>query len=402
MTFKKVLLTTFAGLSLIACSSDDDGNGTTTIDTPAVYEFTRNGITTVDYNGQTTRIEMGEEMVGKLLDFSTTQQELQNMYANENSPFSDADLNTSGKSIRSKTAASADYFSTNSAVSALVKADLEGFLNDQVTEVLANQNRNAAPGLAGQIADGSSVRYINAQGLEFNQLFIKSLIGALMADQMLNNYLSTSVLDAGSNVTDNDAGTLAEGKNYTTMEHKWDEAYGYAYGTASNPADPNLNLGEDSFLNKYIGRVENDADFTGIADDIFQAFKLGRAAIVAKDYTVRDQQANIIREKVSEIIAIRAVYYLQQAKNALSFETKDFGGAFHDISEGYGFIYSLQFTRNPNTNEPYFTRTEVLGFIDDLLDDGANGLWDVENTTLDNISDAIAARFNFTVAQAAD
>ena len=51
-----------------------------------------------------------------------------------------------------------------------------------------------------------------------------------MADQMLNNYLGSAVLDAGTNTADNDAGTLADGKNYTTMEHKWDEGFGYLYG----------------------------------------------------------------------------------------------------------------------------------------------------------------------------
>jgi hypothetical protein len=401
MIGKRFFAVLFMVASMFACSSDDDGNANNVV-APAVYEFTRNGSTTVDFSGQTTRIEMGEEMVGKLLDFSATQQQLQDMFANENSPFADATLNSSDKSIRSKTAASTDFFSTNNAVSAQVKADLASFLDRQVSEILVNQNTNAAPGVAGQIADGSSVRYVNGEGLEFDQLYIKSLIGALMTDQMLNNYLSTSVLDQGTNRTDNDTEILASGKNYTTMEHKWDEAYGYVYGTSSNVADPNTNLGEDSFINKYIGRVENDPDFTGIAAAIFNAFKLGRAAIVAKNYTVRDEQANIIREKISELIGIRAVYYLQQAKLGLNNDPADYGAAFHDISEGYGFIYSLQFTRKPNTNEPYFTRSEVMSFLDDLMGDGENGLWDVENTTLDNLSNAIASRFNFTLEEAAN
>ena len=41
-------------------------------------------------------------------------------------------------------------------------------------------------------------------------------------------------------------------------------------------------LGVDSFLSKYLDKVEGDSDFAGIADDIYDAFKLGRAAIVAK------------------------------------------------------------------------------------------------------------------------
>ena len=48
----------------------------------------------------------------------------------------------------------------------------------------------------------------------------------------------------------------------------------------------------DSFLNKYLSRVEGDSDFAGIAEEIYNAFKLGRAAIVAKDYTTRNVQAD--------------------------------------------------------------------------------------------------------------
>ena len=61
--------------------------------------------------------------------------------------------------------------------------------------------------------------------------------------------------------------------------------------------------------------MKADSDFAGIADDIYDAFKLGRAAIVAKNYTVRDEQVEILREKISMIIGIRAVYYLQGGKS---------------------------------------------------------------------------------------
>jgi hypothetical protein len=231
-------------------------------------------------------------------------------------------------------------------------------------------------------------------------LFIKGLIGAWTTDQALNNYLSTAVLDEADNRANNDAGTPEEGAVYTAMEHKWDEAYGYVFGLNADPADPNADLGADSFLNKYIGRVEGDDDFEGIADDIFQAFKLGRAAIVAKEYGIRDQQAETIRKLISELIGIRAVYYLQQAKPSLTQEVPAYGTAFHDLSEGYGFIYSLQFTRKPNSTEPYFTKAEVEAFLIDLMDDGPNGLWDVSIETLDDIATAITERFDFTLAQA--
>ncbi|WP_046744876.1 DUF4856 domain-containing protein [Kordia zhangzhouensis] len=388
-----------SSIAFTACSDDDTRIiNINEVTAPATYAFSRNGNSTVDYNGQTTRILMGEEFITALKDNTKTEADLDGMFAHVegDNDFSAANLNASDKNIRSKTAASTDYFSANTTDANAIKADFDTWISAQVSEVFPAWATTATAGNPGNLqeAGGGSTRYISGKGLEYNQAVNKSLIGALMVDQMLNNYLSISVLDAGTNRADNDAGILAEGKPYTNMEHKWDEAFGYLYGT-DNATAPLLN--EDNFLNKYLSRVENDADFAGIASDVYEAFKLGRAAIVAKNYEVRDAQANIIREKISEVIGIRAVYYLQRGKAVL---TTDRAAAFHDLSEGFGFIYSLQFTRKPGTNEPYFTKTEVDGFIAQLME--GNGFWDVTPATLDEISEAIAVEFNFTIAQASN
>ena len=186
------------------------------------------------------------------------------------------------------------------------------------------------------------------------------------------------------------------------MEHKWDEAYGYLFGGVpeDSQSNPLPTIGDnDSFLNKYVGKTNSDPDFNTIAQDIFDAFKLGRAAIVAKNYQVRDEQAAILQQKISQIIAIRAIYYLQTGKSSI--ESEDFGAAFHDLSEGYGFLTSLRFTRDTQTGTSIFTKSDVASFISDLMNDGPNGLWDVTPATLDAISEQIASRFSFTVAQAA-
>lgn len=403
---KRIFYVPVLALSLFVFGCSDDDNDDVfegPIEPPATYVFERNGQSTVSFSGQTTRILMAEEIIDEMMDETTTAGTLKAMYAHVEGAdnFSDPDLNASDKNVRSKTAASFDYFSGNATDQALIRADFESWIDTQVSEVFPNWNTAASEGVAGQIADGSSTRYVDGRGLEMDQLFNKSLIGALMVDQILNNYVSANFIDAGTQREDNDNKIPEEGKNYTAMEHDWDEAYGYAFGTAQDLTDPRPTIGQDdSFLNKYIGRVEGDPDFAGITDDIFQAYKLGRAAIVAGDYQVRDAQAEILRELISEIIGIRAVYYLQQAKILLDQPTPDFGGAFHDLSEGYGFIYSLQFTRKPNTDEPYFTKAEVDALLEDLLDDGPNGLWNVAPETLDAISETIAARFDFTVAEA--
>ncbi|WP_054852777.1 DUF4856 domain-containing protein [Olleya sp. ITB9] len=393
-------LAALATLALTSCSSDDDGGNvtpTTSVTTPDTYTFEREGSTTVNFSGQTTRIQMAQELVAGFLDTSNTEATLDAMFAHEegNADFSDPDLNASNKSIRSKTAASTDYFSANTTDAAVIKAIFDYYIFAQVEDVFPNWTTIATAGYAGQLqqAGGGTTRYVNEQGLEYNQAFAKSLIGALMTDQILNNYLSPSVLDAGDNVANNDAAVLDGDNNYTTMEHKWDEAYGYLYGNEDNPAVPVL--GADNFLNEYLSRVDSDTDFNGIAMDVYNAFKLGRAAIVAKDYDVRDAQADIIREKISQVIAVRAIYYLQQGKNNLGTSN---ASAFHALSEAYGFIYSLQFTRKPGTTEPYFSKDEVLFLTDSLMQ--GDGFWDVTAETLDTLSDTISAEFSFTTEQA--
>lgn len=392
-----LLMLVIFSMIITSCSDDDDVVINPPTQAPASYTFERSGTTTVDFNGQTTRIQMGEEFITALKTSTTTLAELNGMFAHVegNNDFSDAALNASSKSIRSKTAASADYFSANTTDATAIKEQFDDWIEEQVNYVFQYWNANASAGMPGQIqeAGGGSIRYVNAKGVELNQIINKGLIGALMADQMLNNYLSPAILDAGDNIANNDNDVLEDGKNYTTMEHKWDEAFGYLYGNEADAAAPAL--GADSFLNKYLSRVEGDTDFAGIAATVYDAFKLGRAAIVNKDYTTRDEQAQIIREKISEVIGVRAVYYLQQEKGSLG---TDNAAAFHGLSEGIGFIYSLQFTRKPNSNDPYFTKTEVDDFIDTLMT--GNGFWDVTAATLDQISESIAAKFSFTVAEA--
>lgn len=401
---KKVLFTAvLGGLTLASCSSDDDINiENEKIEVPATYSFERDGSSSVAYDGQTTRLEMASELASSFKDFNNaTEESLSNMFSNSNSPFSDEELNTSDKSIKSKVAASDLYFSTNTVESVASKNDFEGYISAQINEVFPNENEVAARGVAGQIADGSSVRYVNPKGLEWDQAFAKGLIGALVADQVLNHYLASSVLDAGDNVQMNNDGITEEGKTYTTMEHKWDEAYGYVYGHPSvSSTNPNtaLTSNSDPLFFKYLGRVDADPDFAGIAEETFDAFKLGRAAIVAGEYDVRDEQIAILRENISEVIGIRAVYYLQAGKRAL--EDENMGTAFHDLSEGYGFIYSLMFTHNPDTNAPYLSKSEVESMLDTLM--AGDGFWDITPETLDALSEAIAAQFNFTVAEAAE
>ena len=182
------------------------------------------------------------------------------------------------------------------------------------------------------------------------------------------------------------------------MEHKWDEAYGYLYGDASVPtANPMASIedNEDKFLFNYIRQVDADDDFTGIAQETFDAFKKGRAAIVAGKYDIRDEQIAIIQENISMIFAVRAIHYLQSGKVAI--QEENVTGAFHALSEAYGFLYSIRFSHNPANDQPYLSASDVNAYLADLMED--NGFWSVTPEKLDEISEAIASAYSISVSQ---
>lgn len=404
MKLKKNLLIALPILSLLmtACSNDDAQTFNYT--TPDSYTFERNGATSIDYSGQTTRLFMLDEMGAYIKNAGTNGTVadaalLSEMYSNTNNRFAGIGLNGSGKQLKDKTAASKDYFSLLLGGGSLteqsnVRNTFEAVFEDANS---ASQGTIASAGVAGVYLDGSSKRLFAANGLEPQQVLLKGMMGACLMDQILNNYLSVNKLDEGNNKANNTNKILETDKPYTTMEHNWDEAYGYIYGGDNLNVTPNV----FKYWSSYINQVNADVDFNTLKEDINLAFRKGRAAIVANDYDTRNEQIEIIKAKLSLVPAVRSVFYLQEGKAKLP---QGDGGAkaLHALSEAYGFIMSLRYTNKPGTNAPYFTKAEVDAMLANLLS-GTNGLWDLDNLSpkLDAISTQIATRFGFTVAQAA-
>ena len=391
----------FFGLSILAlamtsCANDNDDVLTINYAIPETYTFERNAATTVDYAGQTTRLlmlqEMGDYVKKQGADgVQVDAVRLSEMYRSTNSPFVSSTLNlATDKQLKSKTAASRDFFVDLQGGGTTVEqvAERQFFESQLATLATAgNPAVNATAGVGGIYA--TDKRFYAANGLEPIQVVLKGLMGACFMDQVVNHYLSTSILDEGTNRENNSNKVLEAGKNYTAMEHKWDEAYGYIYGA-----------GGGKFWDSYINQVNADADFNTIKNAIALAFRKGRAAIVNNDYKTRDAQIAIIKENLAKVVAVRAVYYLKAGKTKLP--TGDNGiKAFHDLSEGYGFIKALRYTNKPGTNAPYMSKAEVDKILSDLVG-GNNGLWDVDylNNKLDGLASQIATRFGFTVAQA--
>jgi hypothetical protein len=123
--------------------------------------------------------------------------------------------------------------------------------------------------------------------------------------------------------------------NYTPMEHHWDEAFGY-WGV---PVDfPNY---KDNL--RFFASYSNSRDpLIGSNEMLMNAFLTGRAAIVAKNYPVKNEQREIIYKGFELVAASSAIHYLNSAKELLSEGDASLGEAFHVLSEGYGFLRALR------------------------------------------------------------
>lgn len=135
-------------------------------------------------------------------------------------------------------------------------------------------------------------RYLSETGVDYKQLLQKFLLGAVNYSQASEDYLkSTKGLTKQNTTADK------EGKTYTSLEHQWDEGFGY-FGAARNYAaftddeiagKPNDNT-NDAFENGY-----NDANLDTKIDLISEfnfghsvnAAKRDRGAEVSTDYTAQ-------------------------------------------------------------------------------------------------------------------
>ena len=398
---------------LFACNPDEttptpeppDDEPTYDFPIPDTYTFERGGQSTIDLTVPAINIRMGEALINAMYDYKHhTHQEILDLWNNENNPFSDDDLNNYPGSVRETVASSNDLYGGGNATSEEIRSDMENWMDIWMNEVAPNYNQHCGPGVPGQIADWVDTRYVDGDGMEYLQVVSKSLDGALYMDQIVNHWLSEDILEAGNNLADNDNEVLVAGQNYTAMEFAWDQAYGHIYGLSKDQSDPMATMGKDDFfLNKYVKLIDNDDDFEGIAQTIFDAFHVGRAALVAGDYEEMRKQANIVKREVSNVMIIRTAFYLQSGVNEFEKTPPEMGAYLHDTGEGWGFVYSLEFAKNPATDSQYFTRAESEDFRKRILiDDGPNGLSSTKMQTLRDIADEIAARMPWEAEDAKD
>lgn len=298
---------------------------------------------------------------------------MKNLYSNTGSPFTAdmhadfAQLNSSGVQLRNVTASS---------FSAAAAEDVRLKMESHFTDMAAISNSAgtlAFKGTPGFLLNGTSKYLVDAKGIETAQIIQKSLIGAFQVDYIVNVLLGKG-LQADNN-------TLVSGKNYTQLEHNWDEAYATltlnpiflkdATDVSKSPNAP------ESFLGSYVWEY-NKANYS----KIHAAFLKGRAAIVNNDATEYNAQATFIKTQLQLAVANAALGYLEKWKTGLTD-----GARAHAIGEGLGFIYSLRFASSFGADAK---------FSDDILTaliSSPNGFWDLTAAKINTASDAIKAKF---------
>lgn len=291
------------------------------INIPTTYNFERNGESTVSFTGQQERLDMLLEMVTYLKTANTPGTKLDpakllNMYASENAPFSTAELNASTKQLKNKTAGG--------------DPGIVGQFENWLKEIAAISDSTEAgkfegeSGKPGVVQSGDKAYLQSAKGIEYTQFIEKGLMGAVMMHQISLVYLGEEKMNVENEVVE-------EGKSYTKMEHHWDEAFGYMFGTVNFPAE-----GTDRFWGMY-SNGRNDLMNSNQA--LMNAFIQGRYAIVEKDLIDRDAQIVIIRSELEKVCAAAAIHYLKSAKKDIA----DDALRNHSMSEAWAFLDNLKY-----------------------------------------------------------
>ena len=359
---------------LIASGCDSSIATDDRIDRPDTYTFTRDGVSTVAYPGQTARLDMVEEIKAVLQTADggavIEEQTLLDMFANTDGDGGGHFSFSSEKQLKNKT------FSPD--LDANLFENL--FADAAAASQAGSQGVQAADGTAGLIereTKGTTI-LVDANGREFTQLVEKGLMGAVFYNQIYNAYLTDAKI---GNDVENTA--LVDGKPYTAMEHHWDEAFGYW----DPPIDftspwPSERASEDRFWSHYSNTVD---PHLGTNAAIMDAFIDGRTAIVNGDMAAKNVARDVLYEQLDLVAAAVAIHYINDTLAHL--DAGYTGEAFHTLSEAWAFTNALRY--NPR-------RVLTLAEIETIMetDFGANGnFWNVTPAGLNTAKAKLVAAY---------
>lgn len=281
-------------------------------------------------------------------------------------------------------------------------AALFAMLNDYAATAVRTTDLTV-PGPTADIT-GISEAYIDANGLDYQQLIQKYLLMSVTFSQGTADYLKS-----GFGADDYNSTPGGTGKAYTNAEHKWDEAFGYL-GAARNmldftDAELRAQSGRADYQNGYFdinsdGKVDINAELnlgqavncakrdlgataqaTDYTTEVFEAFYNGRKLI-------NDAAADLTPAQVTELegyaltaantwekcIAATVVHYINDVQSDLDYTDAD---GFKDLAKHWaemkGFALGLQFNpESPLSEADYIDLHDKMGMAP-VLADGSQG-----------------------------
>ena len=257
----------------------------------------------------------------------------------------------------------------------------------------ANFTVTANNGTAGMITTGTTRRHVDVNGLELAQVLEKGLYGALLYDQMVDDYLRPTQAGAENESGNNQSTVSNYGTNGTDRQHRWDEAFGYLGADAATYPNPNnTSNGDGAFIANYLFDFSDEADVAfgvNLAQKTMDAFIIGRSALKAGEgFGPGDESVNEaifdaaradVKLYVEAGLAAAAFHYLNAAIADITDEDK-----LHHLSEALGFIYALGFnTEGRMTADESHQTLIALGWSSN--DASLEGIYDIN---LWEVSDA--------------
>ena len=330
--------------------------------TPSTYVFTdANGNNTVSYQGQIDRLNQLSEITALMTSGNfgpIAAQDLKDMFENANGNGNGNFSFSSTKQLKDK----------------CFPADVALFESWMDDFAVASQShaQTASNGQAGTLTTLTGSTYLfDANGIEHKQFIEKGLMGAVFMHQALNVYFGPSKMD----VDNTSAVDPTNGKYYTTMEHHFDEAFGYFGVDVDFPSSiPN------SFWGKY---CNNEDPVINSNSDMMNNFLKGRAAISANVLTDRDAAIQALRREWEDISAYTAISYMEDCLASFGSDQARF---LHALAEGYAFAWDLRYA-------PTETRRMTIAEHDALMALFPDNFWNTTIADLNNIKNALEAKY---------
>jgi|GEM_PF-1524967 len=247
----------------------------------------------------------------------------------------------------------------------------------------ANFTVTAINGRAGMITTGSKKRHVSVNGLEYAQLLEKGLYGALLYDQIADDYLrpvqAGNLNPKGNNET---AAAPDYGSKGTGRQHAFDEAFGYlAVNPATYPNSANTSNGDGKFITNYAFDFSDEIETAyGVnpSQKLMDALIFGRSVLKAgegfgpSNETTNETYFNAAVADIklyTEIgLATAAYSYLNDAIADVTDADK-----LHHLSEALAFIYALSFN-----SEGILSATQAHATLQTMG-------WDANNPSLEGV-----------------